>query len=102
MFDVGRPLCTIVGGKYSGKTVSISDTRGDEVENDDLIREFKQLKIPNSNNFQLVPSDKGRQIIYITGASGSGKTYFTRQFLEQYKKKHKNHDIYVIQFVERR
>jgi chromosomal replication initiation ATPase DnaA len=50
-----------------------------------------------SNYYQ---SDKGRQIIYITGASGSGKTYFTRQFLEQYKKKHKDHEVYVFSSLE--
>ena len=33
--------------------------------------------------------------MYITGPSGSGKSTYTRTYLEQWKKKHKDKDIYM-------
>jgi len=96
---VGRPLAKIDGGKYSGHVVSVSDqflnSNGKE-EKDNLIKEFRQLKIANDSKFQHVPdTTKEREILYITGPSGSGKSTYTRKYLEQYKKKFKNRPIYL-------
>ena len=96
---VGRPLAKIDGGKYSGRMVSVSDqfANGNQKEaSDDLIQEFRQLKIANDSKFQHVPdTTKEREILYITGPSGSGKSTYTRKYLEQYKKKYKNREIYL-------
>lgn len=96
---VGRPLAKIDGGKYSGRVVSVSDqfANGNQKEaSDDLIQEFRQLKIANDSKFQHVPdTTKEREILYITGPSGSGKSTYTRKYLEQYKKKYKNREIYL-------
>jgi energy-coupling factor transporter ATP-binding protein EcfA2 len=96
---VGRPLAKIEGGKYSGHIVSVSDqflnSNGKE-EKDNLIKEFRQLKIANDSKFQHIPdTTKEREILYITGPSGSGKSTYTRKYLEQYKKKFKNRPIYL-------
>jgi uncharacterized protein YifN (PemK superfamily) len=53
--NVGNKICIIENGKYNGKIVSISDKRHDDKEDDGLIKEFKQLKIPNDSFFQLLP-----------------------------------------------
>ena len=45
MNDVGRPLAMIVGGKYEKKVISVSDKFSKDDET--LIKEFKQLTIPN-------------------------------------------------------
>ena len=96
---VGRPLAKIDGGKHSGRMVSVSDqfANGNQKEaSDDLIQEFRQLKIANDSKFQHVPdTTKEREILYITGPSGSGKSTYTRKYLEQYKKKYKNREIYL-------
>ena len=44
---VGRPVCKIVGGKYNGHIVSVSDAHGGGEADDGktLIKEFKQLNI---------------------------------------------------------
>ena len=78
--DVGRPLATIVGGKYERKVVSVSDKFHKEDET--MIKEFKQLKIPNDAKLQQVPdTTKEREIVYMTGPSGSGKSTYTRKYL---------------------
>ena len=94
MNDVGRPLAMIVGGKYDKKVISVSDkfSKDDEA----LIKEFKQLKIPNDAKLQQVPdTTKEREIVYMTGPSGSGKSTYTRKYLEQWKKKNKDKEIYM-------
>jgi predicted AAA+ superfamily ATPase len=94
MNDVGRPLAMIVGGKYDKKVISVSDkfNKDDEA----LIKEFKQLKIPNDAKLQQVPdTTKEREIVYMTGPSGSGKSTYTRKYLEQWKKKNKDKEIYM-------
>jgi uncharacterized protein YhbP (UPF0306 family) len=42
---IGKPIAVINGGKYNGQIVSLSDKSNDK-DNDNLIREFKMLKIP--------------------------------------------------------
>ena len=96
---VGRPLARIDGGKYSGRVVSVSDQFANDKQkepSDNLIKEFRQLKIANDSKFQHIPdTTKEREILYITGPSGSGKSTYTRKYLEQYKKKYKNRPIYL-------
>ena len=52
--DVGRPLCRIVGGKYDKKVISVSDKLS-SIDDDTLIKEFRQLKIPNDAKLQHIP-----------------------------------------------
>ena len=93
--DIGRPLAKIIGGKYDGKQISVSDEFSDK-DDETLIKEFKQLKIPNDAKLQQVPdTTKEREIIYMTGPSGSGKSTYVRKYLEQFKKKNKDHPIYI-------
>ena len=70
----------------------------DKFSKDDeaLIKEFKQLKIPNDAKLQQVPdTTKEREIVYMTGPSGSGKSTYARKYLEQWKKKNKDKEIYM-------
>ena len=94
---VGRPLCRIDKGKYNNMLVSVSEeSRGDAKDDDELMKEFKRLQISNDSKFQIVPDlTKERQILYITGASGSGKSTFTRKYIEELKKKKKDTPIYL-------
>ena len=93
-FQTGNKLKNIAkiqGGKYNGKTISLN-TKLDEIDETD----FKKLRIPNNGVFQLLPDKTAsRQIIYITGASGSGKSTFTRKFVKEYKKIWKDRDVYL-------
>jgi energy-coupling factor transporter ATP-binding protein EcfA2 len=85
----GKPICIISGGRYDKKVISL------DVEADDETY-FNKLKISNDSKFCPVPNTTTeRDILYITGCSGSGKSTFTRLYLEQYKKKYKNREIYM-------
>ena len=94
---VERPLCKVEKGKYNGYIVSVSDQQpNEEVDTEELIKEFKRLKIPNDSRFQHMPdTTREREILYITGCSGSGRCTYTRKFIEQLKKAKKDIPIYL-------
>ena len=99
---VGRPVCKIVGGKYNGHVVSVSDSVGGgsvayaEGSDNEIMKEVKRLDISRDNKLQHTANpNTERQILYITGCSGSGKSTYTRKYLEQYKKQYKNNPIYL-------
>ena len=79
----GRWLTNIKGGNYNGMIVSASDqfaSNADDAEQDGLIKEFRQLNIANDSKLQHVPdTTQERQIIYIAGPSGSGRSTYTRK-----------------------
>jgi len=56
------------------------------------------IELPPDSLFQLVPdpNPKARQIWYVSGASGSGKSYFARSIAENYKKLYPDREIYLV------
>ena len=70
--------------------VSVTDHfagNADEEDRNGLIKEFRQLKIANDSKFQHIPdTTKEKEILYITGPSGPGKSTYTRKYLAQYVK----------------
>ena len=55
----------------------------------------------DGESLQLTPNNKTeRQCIYICGQSGSGKSFFTTNYVKQYKKQFPKRDIFVISSIE--
>ena len=77
--------------------VSVSTDHNEEnKEGEELIKEFRRLAIPNDSKFQQMPdTTKEREILYITGCSGSGKSTYTRKFIEQLKEAKEDIPIYL-------
>jgi chromosomal replication initiation ATPase DnaA len=63
-------------------------------DEDEDVDSFSELKL-DSGYFQLSVDTSTREILYITGASGSGKSTFALNYLQEWKKYYKNGDIYV-------
>ena len=58
---------------------------------------YSSLETKANEFFQLVKDPEQERIcLYIVGASGSGKSYWTTQFVKQYKLKNKTKKIYLI------
>jgi len=92
--DQGRALAIIEGeGKHKKKTVSIATN---EEQEDECKKTFRNINLPPEQKFQQVP-DKNteRQILYITGASGSGKSTYIANYCKQYKRIFPKNEIYV-------
>ena len=86
---IGRPVAIIYKGKYNGMIVSVTDQfqNNDKEENDEMIEEVKRLLISNDSKFhQVANTTKARESLYITGCSGSGKSTYTRKFIEEMRK----------------
>jgi hypothetical protein len=63
----------------------------------DASKETK-IDLPDDSQFQLIPSPdpKRREVFYIAGASGSGKSYIAKGIAEYYKKLFPDREIYLI------
>lgn len=57
-----------------------------------------EVELPEDSEFQVLPScdPKKREVFYIAGASGSGKSYLARSLAEFYMKLHPDRDVYLI------
>jgi len=68
-----------------------SRIQSDEINN-------KTIELPTESSFQLIPSNdpKVRQVFYIAGSSGSGKSYIAKGIAEYYKKFFPQREIYLI------
>ena len=89
---IGRPLASIEGTGYlKGKQIWVA-TGSDKPKEG-----FPRLELPDEFHFQQIPNTKSeREILYLTGASGSGKSTYIRKYCEQYKKAYPNRDIYLL------
>lgn len=92
---VGRYLSKIEDSddrKLNNKIVSVNS---DEKLDEDVRKSYSRISLP-SGKFQQIPNpDTEREILYITGASGSGKSTYCCKYINQYKKLYKDRDIYV-------
>ena len=69
------------------------------VEPDDkkVINFMKEIKLTDNRKFQIIPDiSQARNIHYISGASGSGKSYWTRFYADQYRKLYPKRSIFLI------
>jgi tRNA uridine 5-carbamoylmethylation protein Kti12 len=94
---VGRPLVKINGGKLDGKIVYLNSD-----DKDETIKNFSELKLPSESTFQAVPTDSVNdyRVQYVTGQSGSGKSYYVGNFLKEYKKKFPKNQMYLFSAVD--
>jgi GTPase SAR1 family protein len=87
----GKTLAKIINGKFNNKVVSITDKDNDEVD-----KPLSNIHIPDGGKFQQIPDPTvERQIIYIFGPSGSGKSYYSKQYIKQWKKQNKGGEVYL-------
>jgi len=56
----------------------------------------EQLLINDGEFMPSLDKDSDRAVVYVAGASGSGKSYWVAQYIEEYHKCYKNNPIYLI------
>jgi len=87
--SVGIPIARI--GK---KKIFVTD------KTEDCTHVSNHIKLIKDNEtFQLIPSDRERDILYVTGASGSGKSYFSKNYILEYSKSHPKNPVYVFSSI---
>ena len=94
---VGAPFAKIVGGSNAGKKVFLS-TPDDKGLKEQRIQVFKKASIPEGDEgkfCQMINPKIERQIWYVVGASGSGKSYYTKMICKEYTKKFPDSTVYM-------
>lgn len=72
------------------------DTKIGVVEKDAVTNVVTEMKTTMKNQYRLaVDKNTERQIVYCTAPSGSGKSYFTKQFIEDYKKAYPKRPVWI-------
>jgi len=61
------------------------------------------IVLPDDSHFELIPSSdpKKREIFYIAGASGSGKSYIAKGLAEYYKKLFPDREVYLVSKLDK-
>lgn len=72
------------------------------VDKDNIAKSiYCDLKLSNDEEFMLIPNpETERQILYITGRSGSGKSYYTKKYIEEYVKFYPKNNVYIFSSLE--
>lgn len=66
-----------------------------------IIDDKKGLEIKaNIGHIEIMPNIDSRECIYISGPSGSGKSYFCNNYIDKYNKLFPNNDIYLFSKVD--
>lgn len=88
---LGKPLAVIEGKGYlDGKQIWVA-TGSDKPKEG-----FPRLDLPEEFHFQQIPNTQSeREILYLTGASGSGKSTYIRKYCEKFKKAYPDRKIYL-------
>jgi hypothetical protein len=61
---------------------------------------FSEMELENEFQFQQIPNqDKERDVLYVAGASGSGKSHYIKQFVKQYIKMYPKRDLFLFSFL---
>jgi len=68
---------------------------------EDMVEETKKetsIELPPDSQFHLLPSSKKdvREVWYIAGPSGSGKSYIAKGLAERYRKQFPNREVYLV------
>jgi hypothetical protein len=91
----GQPIAIIIDEKETDKTkqkllLSV------EPERDKVVSYLKELKLKPHQRFQQIPNfSVERTILYITAPSGQGKSYYTKQYADEYKRIFPKRDVYL-------
>lgn len=58
----------------------------------------KEIVLPEGSKFSMLPNpdDKARDVFYVAGQSGAGKSYFAKGLIENYKKMYPERGVYLV------
>lgn len=91
MTGFGQEIAIIKNNpKYKKTKFYVSDTE------DNKIKGFDNFHIDEGTFQYVTDEDKDRDTIYICGSAGSGKSYWTGKYCEEYYKNNKKNPIYLI------
>jgi len=95
--NIGKVVAKVINknDRKKDKIISISDKTAD------LDNPMNKIVLTKTfETIQQIPNkQQERQILYITGASGSGKSYYTQLYCSEYKKLFPKNEIYLFSSI---
>jgi hypothetical protein len=93
----GNPIAKVIFGKSPSKNRTLCVNS----DNSSVRQVVNELNCLPAEHIQQIPDKtKERNILYITGASGSGKSYYTMLYVNEYKKMYPKNELYLLSSVE--
>ena len=60
----------------------------------------ERIELKGDLKFQPVPSNSERDVIYVSGMSGSGKSFYTSEYLKQYHKRWPKREVFLFSSID--
>ena len=92
--NVGSPVAKITSKDAKDQIVYLADPEFHEVRHP-----YTQIDLKMNQMFVQIPDDRERNLLYITGASGSGKSYYSAEYIHQYIKKNPKNDVFLFSSI---
>jgi Cdc6-like AAA superfamily ATPase len=94
--NIGLSIAKIINKNSKiDKIISVEDDKS-KVNN-----YFEEYKCKNGEHIQLIPTkERERNVRFITGQSGSGKSTSARKYIEEYHKLYKKRPIYLFSYFD--
>ena len=92
----GRSIAIIKTPRTSNKIVYVND-QSDEMEDYNYSNSSNiiQFKKSDHRHIQQLPSSKGREVMYVAGKSGSGKSHYCAEYMKLFKKLYPKSKMYI-------
>ena len=98
---IGRPVCKIEGGADDNEIIYL-DTEANTNRGGKLKKNyFDKLQITDGKLQQIPDTTTERQCIMIVGACGSGKSYYSNNYIKEYRKSYKKNPIYFFSVLDK-
>jgi len=69
--------------------------------NQNMVEDGKRnIQLSGDMKLQQIPSNNERDVLYISAMSGSGKSYYTAEYVKQYHKKYPKNEIYLFSTID--
>ena len=98
---IGKPLAEIVDKNNKTDKNKKIVSMAEDFELDKVKNPMTHIDLPSNQFFQQVPDIKNkRQILYTSGKSGSGKTYYTAEYVKKYIKQNPKNRVIVFSSLD--
>lgn len=65
-------------------------------------QDIEEMQLNDDYSFQVMPRvEKERSVLFVAGESGSGKSYFIKEYCMQYKTIYPKNEIYLISYLDK-
>ena len=96
----GKPICKVIGGEDDGEIVYLDSEITNNGKGKLKKNYFRDLEIKDGILQQVPDTTKERECGMITGMSGSGKSYYTNNYIKQYKATYKKNNVYFFSVLD--